>query len=85
MRKQPAWITVDNGVTKRKCFVIDTDGQPVMRDIVVGMSNEQVAEIQPWDDEKQTGLKEGEKVVENPRPLPSLRSSADRNTAFVAC
>ena len=54
---------------QRKCFVIGADGQPVMRDIVVGMSNETFAEIKAWDEEKQTGLKEGEKVVENPRPL----------------
>jgi multidrug resistance efflux pump len=56
---------------QRKCFVIGNDGQPVLRDIVVGMSNERFAEVKPWDDEKQTGLKEGEKVVENPRPLLS--------------
>jgi hypothetical protein len=23
LRKQPAWITVDNGMTKRECFVLD--------------------------------------------------------------
>jgi hypothetical protein len=23
LRKKPAWITVDNGMTKRECFVLD--------------------------------------------------------------
>jgi hypothetical protein len=23
LRKQPAWMTVDNGMTKRECFVLD--------------------------------------------------------------
>jgi multidrug efflux pump subunit AcrA (membrane-fusion protein) len=54
---------------KRKCFVIGPDGQPVMRDIVVGMSNERKVEVKAWDAETQTGLKEGERVVENPTPL----------------
>ena len=55
--------------TKRKCFVIGPDGQPEMRDIIVGMSNERKVEVKPWDEQTRTGLKEGERVVENPRPL----------------
>src|SRR5205807_803018 len=47
---------------KRKCFVINREGQPELRDIVVGMSNERLVEVKD-------GLEEGEKVVENPRPL----------------
>src|SRR5262249_55623849 len=47
---------------KRKCFVIDADGQPQERDIVVGMNNDKVVEVSD-------GLKEGEKVVINPIPL----------------
>lgn len=45
----------------RRCFVM-TPGGPVERDIVVGMSNERVAEIRE-------GLKEGEEVVLNPRTI----------------
>jgi HlyD family secretion protein len=53
--------TIKDGA-ERKCFVVGPDGQPVMRDIVVGMSNERLVEVK-------SGLAEGEKVVENPKPL----------------
>ena len=53
--------TVSMGAS-RKCFVINQDGQPELRDIVVGMSNERLVEVK-------SGLEAGEKVVENPRPL----------------
>lgn len=66
--------TISMGV-ERKCFVLDENGQPKLRDIVVGMSNERVVEVKPWDESKQTGLKEGEKVVQNPRTL--LREDSD--------
>jgi multidrug efflux pump subunit AcrA (membrane-fusion protein) len=46
----------------RKCFVVGPSGEPELRDIVVGLSNEQVAEVR-------SGLKEGEQVVMNPQPL----------------
>src|SRR5262249_39687461 len=46
----------------RKVFVVGADGQPVLRDIKVGMSNERMVEVT-------SGLSEGERVVENPRPL----------------
>jgi HlyD family secretion protein len=46
----------------RKCFVIDSDGQPKLRDIRVGKSNERLVEVE-------SGLAEGDKVVENPRAL----------------
>jgi multidrug efflux pump subunit AcrA (membrane-fusion protein) len=52
---------------KRKCFVIGADGQTEMRDIVVGMSNERLVEVR-------SGVQEGEKVVENPKPLISEES-----------
>jgi HlyD family secretion protein len=45
-----------------KCFVVGTDGQPELRDIVVGMSNQRLVEVK-------SGLKEGDKVVLNPTPL----------------
>jgi multidrug efflux pump subunit AcrA (membrane-fusion protein) len=48
----------------RKCFVVGPDGQPQLRDIVVGMSNERLVEVR-------SGLEDGERVVENPRPLLS--------------
>lgn len=47
---------------KQKCFVIDEDGHPELRDIVVGMSNEQVVEVV-------SGLKEGERVALDPESL----------------
>jgi multidrug resistance efflux pump len=47
---------------KRKCFVLDADGQPRERAIVVGMNNDKVVEVVE-------GIKEGEKVVINPVPL----------------
>jgi len=48
--------------SKRKCFVIGPDRQPLERDIVVGMNNDKVVEVTE-------GLKEGEEVVMNPVPL----------------
>jgi HlyD family secretion protein len=53
--------SIASGAT-RKCFVVGADGQPEMRDIVVGMCNERLVEIK-------SGLKEGEVVVQNPTPL----------------
>jgi RND family efflux transporter MFP subunit len=47
---------------ERYCFVVGPDGRTEMRDIVCGMSNERVVEVK-------SGLKEGEKVALNPRPL----------------
>ena len=46
----------------RKCFVLDDQSIPQLRDIVVGKSNDKYVEIK-------SGLEEGEKVVLNPRPL----------------
>jgi len=53
---------------KRKCFVLNEDGKPQERDIIIGMSNEKVAEVRE-------GLKEGEKVVLNPRPILAATKS----------
>ncbi len=53
--------TITSGA-KRQCFVVDAKGQPELRDIEVGMSNERMVEVR-------TGLKEGELVVQNPQPL----------------
>jgi hypothetical protein len=47
---------------ERKCFVLGANGQPEMRDIVVGLSNERLVEVR-------SGLAEGEQVVLNPQPL----------------
>ncbi len=46
---------------QRKCFVVTPSG-PVSRDIVIGMSNEKMAEIRE-------GLQEGDRVVLNPAVL----------------
>lgn len=47
---------------KRKCFVLAPNGQVVERDIVIGISNIKMVEVQ-------SGLKEGERVVLNPRAI----------------
>jgi len=47
---------------KPKCFVLGTDGQPEPREIVVGMSNQRLAEVK-------SGINEGDKVVFNPASL----------------
>ena len=41
LHKQPAWITVDNGVTKRECFVLDEapGGAKIMSDAAIGVSD----------------------------------------------
>jgi len=46
----------------RKVYVLDAKKLPQQRDIVVGMSNDQMVEVK-------SGLEEGDKVVLNPRPL----------------
>jgi len=55
--------TISSGAS-RKCYVVGKDGQPKLRDIVVGMSNEREVEVK-------SGLEEGERVVENPQKLIS--------------
>jgi hypothetical protein len=46
----------------RKCYVLDSGGEPRERDITVGMSNDKLVEVK-------SGLEEGDKVVLNPRSL----------------
>jgi hypothetical protein len=53
--------TISEGA-KRHCFVLDAGGQPELRDIECGMSNESLVEVK-------SGLKPGELVVQNPTPL----------------
>jgi HlyD family secretion protein len=48
--------------SKRKCFVVGPDRQPMEREITVGMNNDKVVEVVE-------GLQEGEEVVMNPVPL----------------
>lgn len=50
----------------RQCFVMTPDG-PEERQIVVGMSNDRIAEVQ-------AGLKEGEEVILNPKVLVGDKS-----------
>ena len=45
-----------------QCYVVGPDGQPELRDIVVGMSNQRVVEVK-------SGLKEGDKIVHNPASI----------------
>lgn len=47
---------------ERKCFVLDADGRPQERSILLGMNNEKMVEVRQ-------GLAEGDKVALNPRPL----------------
>jgi hypothetical protein len=37
LHKQPAWMTVDNGMTKRECFVLDVSpsGAKIMTDAAI--------------------------------------------------
>jgi HlyD family secretion protein len=67
--------TISSGAD-RKCFVIASDGQPVLRDIVVGMSNERLVEVK-------SGLQEGDRVVLSPRALltddSELKPGRDRS------
>ena len=37
LRKQPAWITVDDGMTKRECFVLDVSpgGAKIVTDVAI--------------------------------------------------
>ncbi|NBO93864.1 MAG: hypothetical protein EBV06_16380 [Planctomycetia bacterium] len=59
--------SVDMG-KKRRVFVMGPDG-PVSREIVVGLSNDRMAEIE-------SGLAEGEEVIVNPRVLLSESEKA---------
>jgi HlyD family secretion protein len=54
---------------ERKCFVLDSAGQPEERTIVVGLSNEQMAEIK-------SGLQEGDEVILNPKALLDDKAKA---------
>jgi multidrug efflux pump subunit AcrA (membrane-fusion protein) len=72
-----------SGGASRQCFVLGRGGRPELRDIVVGMSNEREVEVNAWDEQKRSGVKEGEEVVLNPRPLlpedTELRPAKARN------
>jgi len=41
LHKQPAWITVDNGMTKRECFVLDVSpsGAKIMTDTAIDVGD----------------------------------------------
>ena len=53
------------------CFVVGMDGQPELRDIVLGMSNQRLVEVK-------SGLEEGDKVVLNPASLLARMGSDAR-------
>ncbi len=53
---------------ERKCYIAGPNGEPELRDVVVGKSNERLVEIK-------SGLREGERVVLNPASL--LKEGSD--------
>src|SRR5262249_30493973 len=59
--------SVDRG-KQRVCWVLNDDDQPEERDIVVGLSNDKMAEIK-------SGLMEGDRVVLNPASLGETSQS----------
>jgi len=67
--------TISSGA-ERECFVLGPDGRPEKepRKIIVGMSNERIVEIK-------SGLKEGDQVVLNPKPLLPEKDERKPGTA----
>ena len=68
--KQPAWITVDDGMTKRECFVLDISpgGARIMTDAAIDVSDRFKLALVPahpkrqpcevvWRDGKTFGIK----------------------------
>jgi len=55
LHKQPAWITVDNGMTKRECFVVDValGGAKVMTDAAMDVSDTLGLELVPTHPKRQ--------------------------------
>ena len=55
LHKQPAWITVDNGVTKRECFVLDVapGGAKIMTDAAIDVSDTLGLELVPTHPKRQ--------------------------------
>jgi hypothetical protein len=41
LQKQPAWLTVDNGMTKSECFVLDVapGGAKIITDVAIDISD----------------------------------------------
>ncbi|TMJ47094.1 MAG: PilZ domain-containing protein [Alphaproteobacteria bacterium] len=55
LHKQPAWITVDNGATKRECFVLDVapGGAKIMTDAAIDVSDTLGLELVPAHPKRQ--------------------------------
>jgi hypothetical protein len=55
VRKQPAWITVDNGITKRECFVMDVSpgGARIITDAAIDISDVFGLELVPTHPKRQ--------------------------------
>jgi hypothetical protein len=55
LHKQPAWITVDNGTTKRECFVLDVapGGAKIMTDAAIDVSDTLGLELVPAHPKRQ--------------------------------
>ena len=49
VRKRPAWITVDNGITKRECFVMDVSpgGAKIITDAAIDVRDMLGLELVP--------------------------------------
>ena len=55
LHNQPAWITVDNGMTKRECFVLDVapGGAKIMTDAAIDVSDTLGLELVPTHPKRQ--------------------------------
>ena len=55
LHKQPAWITVDNGMTQRECFVLDVapGGAKIMTDAAIDVSDTLGLELVPAHPKRQ--------------------------------
>jgi PilZ domain len=55
LHKQPAWITLDNGMTKRECFVLDVSpsGAKIMTDAEIDVRDRFGLELVPAHPKRQ--------------------------------
>ena len=56
LHKQPAWMTVDNGMTKRECFVLDVapGGAKIMTDAAINVRDNFVMAVMPERPKRQS-------------------------------
>ena len=55
LRKRPTWLTVDNGVTKIECFVLDVSpgGAKIMTDVAIDVRDSLVLALVPEHEKRQ--------------------------------